>query len=121
MLRHRQELQLTAAQVAELERLRNQFEREAIRLEADIRISEMELADLLRKDPVDPAETEAKIRESERLRSELRIARIRVIQRGKAQLDVDQRGRLQDLLASAEPSWSRPDQRSAPGGRPRSF
>jgi Spy/CpxP family protein refolding chaperone len=123
MLRNRQELGLTSAQVTELERLRNEFEREGIRLEADAQITEMELADLLRKDPVDLIEVEAKVRQSERLRAELRVARIRVIERGKGQLDAEQKSRLQDLLASFEPSWARPERRTmpAPPGRPRSF
>jgi hypothetical protein len=83
----------------------------------------MEVADLLRKDPVDLAEVEAKVRESERLRAELRIARIRVIERAKGQLDTAQKSRLQDLLASSEPSWARPERRTmpTPPGRPRSF
>jgi hypothetical protein len=121
MLRNRQELQLTPAQVAEMERLRNEFEREAIRLEADLQIAEMELAELLRKDPVDLTQVEAKVRESERLRAQLRVARIRVIERGKAQLDADQKNRLQELVARSEAPWARPDPRTAPPGRPRSF
>jgi hypothetical protein len=123
MLRNRQELGLTTPQVTELERLRNEFERVAIRLDADAHIAEMEVADLLRKDPVDLAEVEAKVRESERLRAELRIARIRVIERAKGQLDTAQKSRLQDLLASSEPSWARPERRTmpTPPGRPRSF
>jgi Spy/CpxP family protein refolding chaperone len=41
---------------------------------------------------------EAKIREVERLRADLRIARIRAIDKGKALLSADQRKKLQDLV-----------------------
>jgi Spy/CpxP family protein refolding chaperone len=123
MLRHREDLRLTPAQVAELERLRHDFEREGIRRDADIRVAEMDVAALLREDPVDLTRVEAKVREAERLRAELRVARIRVIEQGKGQLTAEQRGRLRDLLSGLEAAWARPERRTipAPPGRPRSF
>ena len=45
------------------------------------------------------AKVEAKVREIERMRADLRIARIRTIQKGKEQLTADQRKKLQELLA----------------------
>lgn len=103
MLGHRHEIGLSASQVHELERLREEFQHEAIRREADQRAAEMELAALLRADPVDMGKVEAKLREIERLRADLRLARIRTIERGKAQLTPEQRARLKSVL---ETSWS---------------
>ena len=98
MLRHRDELGLSPDQVQSLERLRTDFQREAIRRDADLRIAEMELATLLDADPVDLAKAETKLREIERLRTDLRLARIRTLEQGKAQLSPEQRAKLRTLL-----------------------
>jgi Spy/CpxP family protein refolding chaperone len=72
----------------------------------------MDLAGLLRADPVDISRVEAKIRESERLRGDLRLGRVRAIERGKAQLTAEQRARLATMLG--EPPASRPRADSPP-------
>jgi len=108
MLRHKDELGLSADQVQSLERLRADFQREAIRRDADLRIAEMDLTTLLEREPVDLGKVEAKLREIERLRADLRLARIRAIEQGKAQLTPEQRTKLRSLLA--EPGPPRPRQ-----------
>jgi Spy/CpxP family protein refolding chaperone len=121
MLRHREELGLTPPQVQRLERLRDEFQRESIRREADIRVAESELESLMREDAVSLPRVEGKLREVERLRADLRFARIRAIEQGKAQLTVEQRERLHALLADPWSSW-RPRTGAptpAPGLRPR--
>ncbi len=97
MLDHRQELGLTAAQTQQLERIRSDFQREAIKLDADQRVAQMDLAALLRADPVDMPKVEAKVREIERLRADLRLGRIRAVEQGKALLTAEQRTKLQAL------------------------
>jgi Spy/CpxP family protein refolding chaperone len=109
MLGHREDLALSAAQVQALERLRNDFQRNAIRREADIRVAEIDIATLLEAEPVDLAKVEAKMREAGQLRTDLRVARIRVIEEGKSQLTPEQRSRLARLL----------DDRDRPPARPR--
>ena len=108
MLRYKDELGLSADQVQSLERLRADFQREAILRDADLRIAEMDLTTLLEREPVDLGQVEAKLREIERLRGDLRLARIRTIEQGKAQLSPEQRGKLRALLA--EPGPTRPRQ-----------
>lgn len=110
MLRHREELGLSPEQVQGLERLRAAFQREAIRRDADLRLAEMDLATLLDTEPADLAQVEAKLQEIERGRTELRLARIRTIEQGKALLTPEQRGKLRTLLAEPRPSrhMSRP-------------
>jgi hypothetical protein len=103
MLRHREELGLSPEQAQGLERLRAGFQREAIRREADLRLAEMDLATLLDTEPADLAQVEAKLREIERERAELRLARIRTIEQGKALLTSEQRGKLRTLLAEPRP------------------
>jgi Spy/CpxP family protein refolding chaperone len=103
MLHHRADLGLSAEQVSRLEALRGDFAREAIRREADLRIAELDLRTLLDQDPVDLARVEAKIRESAQVRADLRIARLRAIEQGKAVLTPEQRTRLQGLMGSGMP------------------
>ena len=99
MLHHRTELGLTPEQVTRLEAIRGEFAREAIRRDADIRIAELDLGTLLEQDPVDLAKAEAKTREVAQLRVDLRIARLRAVEQGKAVLTADQRARLQSMLS----------------------
>jgi Spy/CpxP family protein refolding chaperone len=98
MLEHREQLALTPEQAARLETLRQEFTRESIRRDADLRIAEMDLAALLDQAPLDLAKVEAKVRELERLRADLRIARIRTIEQGRTLLTPEQRAKLQSLL-----------------------
>jgi Spy/CpxP family protein refolding chaperone len=98
MLSHRDDLGLSSDQVQALERLRWEFQQAAIRYESDIRLAEMDIRRLLETDPVNLGQVEPKIRELERLRGDLRLARIRTIEQGKAQLTADQRSKLQSLL-----------------------
>jgi len=112
-LRYRQELGLSPVQVEGLDRLRTDFQREAIKRGADIRVAELDLRTLVRTDPadlgkpVDLGKAEAKVREIERLRAEQRLARIRAIEQGKAQLTPEQRTKLGTLLAEARQHWQR--------------
>jgi Spy/CpxP family protein refolding chaperone len=99
MLHHRAELGLSPDQVRRLEALRGEFAREAIRRDADIRIAELDLAALLEQEPLDLAKAETKVREGAQLRADLRIARLRAIEQGKAVLTPEQRARLQAVLS----------------------
>jgi Spy/CpxP family protein refolding chaperone len=110
MLHHRTELGLSADQVSRLETLRSDFTREAIRRDADIRIAELDLTSLLEQDPADLSKVEAKVREAAQLRADLRIARLRAIEQGKALLTPEQRTRLQTMLSGG--------MHHGPGGAP---
>ena len=103
MLSHRDELGLSAAQAQSLERLRTDFQKEAIRAEADLRVAEMDLRQLLAAEPVDMSAVEGKIRTVEKRRADLRLARVRTIERGRAVLSADQREKLRALLAQEQP------------------
>jgi Spy/CpxP family protein refolding chaperone len=102
IIRNREKLGLSSEQVRNLERLRNDLERESIRKEADIRVAKMELNDLLAAQPVDMTKVEAKVREIERLRADLRFARIRTVAKGKEQLSAEQRKKLEELLSESQ-------------------
>jgi Spy/CpxP family protein refolding chaperone len=84
--------------VRRLEQLRDNFQRLTIRSEADLRILELDIAALLDSEPVDMAKLEAKMREEEKLRTDLRIARIRAIEQGKGLLNAEQKNKLTELM-----------------------
>jgi hypothetical protein len=104
MLRNREKLGLSAAQVKSLEQLRNDFQKESIRKDADLRVAEMDLNGLIGAEKIDMPKVEAKVREIERIRTDLRLARIRTIQKGKEVLNAEQRKKLQELLAEQQPA-----------------
>jgi Spy/CpxP family protein refolding chaperone len=93
-LAQRARLGLSPDQVSRLEALRTGFSREAIRREAEIRIVELDLATLLEADPLDLPRVEAKVRELGERQADLRIARLRTIEQGRAVLTPEQRAQL---------------------------
>ena len=100
MLGWRQELGLSEKQVQSLEKLRADFPREATRRDADLRAAETAVATMLQAEAFDLAGVEGKVRDAERQRADLRLARIKTIEDGKNQLTPDQRTKLSALLAS---------------------
>ncbi len=117
MLDHRDELGLSPEQVSRLEKLRQDFARDSIRRDADIRVAELDLAALLEQPVLDMAKVEAKIRELAKLRADLRIERIRTIEQGRAVLTPEQRTKLQSLLGPVT-SPRAPRRAAGPGAQP---
>ena len=97
MLHWKEQLGLTADQERSLRELRANFEKEAIRRTSEIDVAELELKGLLEQDKVDLVKVEAQARKIALLRAELRVARIKTIEAGKAVLWPDQRGKLERL------------------------
>jgi Spy/CpxP family protein refolding chaperone len=106
MLNNKEALGLSADQVRHLEQLRDEFQRQTIRSEADLHIVELDIAALLDTEPVEMAKLETKIREEEKLRTDLRIERIRTIEQGKALLNAEQKKKLSDLMRQSPTSRS---------------
>jgi hypothetical protein len=118
ILDRREDLELSASQVEALERLGTDFIRETIRRQADLMVAGVDLDSLLGPDPsraVDLGSVEAKLRELERIRTDLLVALLRVIEAGKAQLTPDQRSKLATLMAGGPQS---PDDPPAPAASP---
>jgi len=101
MLSHKDTLGLSADQVRKLEQLRDGFQRQSIRNDADLRVVELDIAALLENDPVDLAKLEAKMRASEKLRTDLRLARIRAIEQARGLLTAEQKRKFQELNPQA--------------------
>lgn len=101
MLNNKDALGLSSDQVRRLEQLRDNFQRLTIRNEADLRILELDIGAVLDSEPIDMAKLETKMREEEKLRTDLRIARIRAIEQGKGLLNGEQKKKLTELLRQA--------------------
>jgi Spy/CpxP family protein refolding chaperone len=59
----------------------------------------MDLKSLLEVQPVDMAKVEGKVREIERFHADIRLARIRAIEKAKELLTAEQKKKLQELMA----------------------
>ena len=99
MLQNREKLSLSDDQVKKLDQLRTEFQKESIRREADVRVGEMDLKSLLEAEPVDMPKVEGKVREIERSHADIRLARIRAIEKAKELLTAEQKKKLQELMA----------------------
>lgn len=100
ILSYKDSLGLSAEQVKKLEQMRDQFQRQSIRTDADVKIIELDIAALLDSPTVDVAKVEAKIREAEKMRTELRIARVRAIEQAKGVLTSEQRKKFLEIADS---------------------
>lgn len=90
MLWHTRDLLLTPAQIQTLERLRNDFQRQAELQTAELQRIDLDLQRLLSGEQIDLAQVEAEMRKIEALRTDLNMSRIRTIEQGKAILTPDQ-------------------------------
>lgn len=113
MLSRSEALGLSADQVKRLEQLRDNFERLSIRNNAEVRIVELDIDSLLDTPNVDLAKVEAKVREAEKLRADLRIARIKVIEQAKSVLTAEQRKKFYEAVESRAPRAARGQNPSA--------
>jgi Spy/CpxP family protein refolding chaperone len=103
ILKNKDHLRLSADQVKKLEQQRDQYQRQSIRSDAELRILELDLADLLDKPNVDVSKVEQKIREIEKLRADLRIARVRAVEQAKAVLTAEQRKKFYETFEPRSP------------------
>jgi hypothetical protein len=104
LLNNKDLLGLSTDQVRKLEQLRDNFQRLTIRNDADLKIIELDIAALFENDSVDMGKLEQKVREGEKLRADLRIARARAIEQAKALLNAEQKKKFQELEPPVRPA-----------------
>jgi Spy/CpxP family protein refolding chaperone len=95
-LTHAKELGLTPDQVKALTALRDEFQKDATRWVQDIREGETALAKLYAQKPLDLAAIEAKLKDLGAKQAELRLARVKAIDKGVTLLTEEQRQKLFD-------------------------
>lgn len=108
MLDHREELGLSAEQVGRLFTMRDQYAKEARKKTEALQKVEGEIGQLLGPGPVDLRAVEAKLREAEAIRTDLRLSRIKVIEEGKGALTAEQRKKFVELVKQPQRSSSAP-------------
>jgi len=104
MLDLREELGLSAEQIGRLFTLRDGFAREARKKSEALEKIEQDLDQLLGPGSVDLRAVEAKVKEAEAIRTDLRLARIKVIEEGKGVLTPEQRAKFVELVKESQPS-----------------
>jgi len=98
ILWHAKDLPLTPDQVRILQALRTDFQREADLQTAELQRIELDLQRLLSRQEVDLVQVEARVRRVEAIRTNLRLSRIKTVERAKATLTPEQRQKLQPLI-----------------------
>ncbi len=92
-----QQLGLSADQVGRLQTLRTDFEKEAIKRSAEVQVAEVDLSSLLEADRLDLSKVEAQVKKIAALQAELRVARIKTLEQGRAVLTQDQWQKFESL------------------------
>ena len=95
-LAHAKELGLTPDQVKGLTTLREEFQKDGARWTQDIREGEAALAKLYAQKPLDLTAIEAKLKEVAAKQAELRLGRVKAIEKGVTLLTEEQRQKLFD-------------------------
>lgn len=104
-LGHARELELTADQVKDLTALRDEFQKEAMRLTGETRDAEGELRLLYNRKPLDLQAVEAKIRAIAALGADLRLGRVRTLEKAFVLLAPAQQQKLSGIAQSM--GWMR--------------
>ena len=115
MLEHTQDLGLNAEQERKLRDLRTEFAKESVRRTAEIRVAEIELDSLLEQDKWDLAKIEPKVKQIATLQGDLRLARIKTLEAGRAVLTAEQLEKLKQVGHRMR-AMGGPGQPMGPGG-----
>lgn len=93
-------LNLDEQQKAAVATIKSRTAKESIRRMADMRIAHIELKDLLGKDPVDMKAVEAKVKQSEALRTEMHLSHMKAMEEVKASLTPEQKKKFREMVAA---------------------
>ncbi len=99
-LAHAKEIELTTDQINRLTALRDEFQKEALRLTGEIQRTEAELQLLYTRRPVDLPAVEAKTRAIAGLEGDLRLGRVRTVEKGLSLLTPEQQQKLSGVAQS---------------------
>lgn len=95
---HARDLALTPEQVRALETVRGEFQRSADLRMGELQRMEFELQGMLSREQIDLVQVEARIKKVEGLRSELRLGRIKTVEKAKGVLTPEQWRKLLPLI-----------------------
>ncbi|MBI5573902.1 MAG: Spy/CpxP family protein refolding chaperone [Elusimicrobia bacterium] len=103
----RQELNLTDEQVRVLEKIRNDFRRDAIKRQADMKLVRMDLQETMRQEKPDFAAAKAKIKQISELQFVSKIAMIDAMEKGYNTLTKEQQDKLPQLKKERRENWKK--------------
>ncbi len=98
MWRNIMALDLNDTQRAEIGDIRSNVMKELIRKRADERIAQIELREIMRKDTVDMGAVEAKLKQIESLKTDIKLSFIKAREEIKLKLTPEQRKKLKEML-----------------------
>lgn len=107
-LKHQSELNLTADQVANLEKIKDHYQSQVTPLHQQLIALNKETRVLVQESPANLIEIKAKIQEEEKLRSELRYLRIEALENGRSVLTTAQQDQLITLVRSRHGHFRKP-------------
>jgi len=96
-------LNLDEKQKASIGEIKSRMMKDEIRRTADLRIVQIELNDLLCKEPVDMKAVEAKVKQSETMRTEMKLSCIKDMEDIKAKLTSEQRKNMKEMMLGTKP------------------
>jgi Spy/CpxP family protein refolding chaperone len=98
MSKHLMGLDLDEDQKTLIGEIKSRMMKDAIRRRADMRIAQIELKDLLIKDPVDMKAVEAKVKQLEMMRTEMHLSHIKAMEDIKTKLTPEQRKKFREMM-----------------------
>jgi Spy/CpxP family protein refolding chaperone len=107
-LKHQSELGLSPDQVANLEKIRTNFQDQGKPIQEQLRATESEITGSLQETPANLIQAKLKIEQAEKLRAQLRYLRVEALENGKSVLTAQQRDQLKNLVSSRHPGFKKP-------------
>lgn len=98
MMDHLMDLNLDEQQRTSINEIKSKMMKDTIRKSADMRINQIELNDLLEQDTVDMKAVEAKMKQLESMRTEMRLSHLKAMEEIKAKLTPEQRKEFREML-----------------------
>jgi Spy/CpxP family protein refolding chaperone len=92
------DLNLDEQQRTAINAIKSKMMKDTIRKSADMRIAQIELNDLLQQDPLDMKAVEAKMKQLESMRTEMRLSHLKAMEDIKAKLTPEQRKEFLQML-----------------------
>ncbi len=98
MWRYLMSLNLDEQQKTALGEIKSKMMKETIKRMSDMRILQIDLRELLSKEPVDMKAVETKVNQLEKLRADMHLSHIRAMEEMKAKLTPDQRKKFREMV-----------------------
>jgi Spy/CpxP family protein refolding chaperone len=107
-LNHKSDLALSDDQVANLEKIKSNYQAQVTPIVQQLQANEKEIAGLMQQTPANLIQVKAKIQEGETYRSELHYLRLEALDNGRSVLSAQQQEQLKSLVRSRHGNFRGP-------------